>query len=147
MTTGARDFKGPLGGLLAANVFEIHREVLRLAEQLIGVDLQAGDAVAGVNEMNDFQQRFNRVNLNVTNHGGFASVDLGHDQAFYLRSTSLDRDRQSATHSSHPSVERKLADKQRVGDLLLVQPAVCAEDAERHGQVEAGAFLADVGRR
>src|ERR1019366_7787656 len=56
VTTSAGDFKGPLGGLLAANVFEIHREVLRLAEQLIGVDLQAGDAVAGVNEMNDFQQ-------------------------------------------------------------------------------------------
>src|ERR1019366_9252309 len=87
------------------------------------------------------------VDLNPTDHGSFASVDFGYDQAFHIRSTGLDRDGQSATDSAHASVERKLADKQRVGDLLLVQTAICAENAERHGQVKAGTFLANVGRR
>ena len=97
--------------------------------------------------MNHVEQRFDGVNLNAFDHGGFASVDFGHNQAFHFRPTSLDRDRQSATHSAHASVERKLAHKQRVGDLLFIQTAISAEDAERHGQVEAGTFFADVGRR
>src|ERR1019366_1076738 len=84
MTASAGDFEGALGGLLAANVFEIDREVLRLAEQLIGVDLQAGNAVAGIDEMNDVEQGLDGVNLNPTDHGSFASVDFGHDQAFHL---------------------------------------------------------------
>jgi len=56
VTAGARDFEGALGGLLPTNVFEIHMELLRLAEQLIGVDLQAGNAVAGIDVTNDFEQ-------------------------------------------------------------------------------------------
>ena len=46
-----------------------------------------------------------------------------------------------------PPSSDKFADKKRVGNLFLVQAAVGAQDAERHGQVEAGAFLADVGGR
>jgi hypothetical protein len=56
VTSGASNFEGALGGLLPANVFEIHMELLRLAKQLIGVDLQAGNAVAGIDVTNDFEQ-------------------------------------------------------------------------------------------
>jgi len=56
VTTGAGDFERSFGGLLAANVFEIDVELLCLIEQLTGIDLQAGDAVARVDQMNDFQQ-------------------------------------------------------------------------------------------
>jgi hypothetical protein len=54
--TGAGNFEGALGGLLAANVLEIRMELLLLAEQLIGVDLQAGNTVAGIDEMNHVEQ-------------------------------------------------------------------------------------------
>jgi hypothetical protein len=140
-------FEGALGGLLAANVFEIHMELLRLAQQLPGIDLHARDAVAGIDVMNHVEQRFDGVDLNALHHGGFASVDFGHDQPLHSwfdgpRSQSAKRPARRA-----PSVERKLAHKQRVGYLLLIQTAVSAQNAERHGQVEARTFLANVGRR
>ena len=40
VTARAGHFEGALGGLLAANIFEIRREMLRLRQQLIGVDLK-----------------------------------------------------------------------------------------------------------
>ena len=146
VAAGACDFEGALGGLLAANVFEIHMELLRLAEQLIGIDLQPINAVAGIDVMNDVKQRLDGIHFNAPDHGRFASVDLGHDHALHLRPTGLDRDRQRAAYSAQAAVERKLADKERVGDLLLIQTAVCSENAESHGQIKAGTLLTDVGR-
>src|SRR5208337_2257834 len=59
----------------------------------------------------------------------------------------FDRDRQSAADSAQAPVQRKLADKQRVRDLLLIEPAISAQNAQRHRQVETGPFFANVGRR
>ena len=45
------------------------------------------------------------------------------------------------------AVEAELADQEEVGDVLDVQRAVGAENADGDGQIEAGAFLLDVGGR
>ncbi len=147
VAAGAGDFEGSLRGLLPTNVFEIYMELLRLAEQLPGIDLHAGNAVAGIDVMNHFEQRFDGVDLDALDHGGLAGVDLGHNQPFHFCPTGFDRNRQSATHATQSSIERKFAHEQRVGDLLFIQAAVRAEDAERHRQVEAGPFFTDVGWR
>src|SRR5208337_5319650 len=90
VTAGTGDFERALGGLLAANVFEIHVELLRLTQQLVGVNPQAANAVAGIDVTNDLEQRLDGIDLNSLDHGSFASVDFGHDHAFHLRSAGLD---------------------------------------------------------
>ena len=134
-----------LGGLLAADVFEIHVELLRLAEQLAGVDLQPGNPVAGIDVMNHVEQRFDGIDLNSLDHGGFASVHFGYNQPLPRCDAPRSRSaKRRALRGTLPS-EGEFADKQRVGHLLLPQTAVGAEDAQRHGQVEAGPFFANVG--
>ena len=55
MATGAGNFERALGGVLAANVFEIDGIVLRLAEKRVTVNFQRQDAVAGVHEADDVE--------------------------------------------------------------------------------------------
>jgi hypothetical protein len=51
VATGAGDFDGALGGLLAADVFEVDQEILRFAQESVAVCLQRDDAIAGVHEV------------------------------------------------------------------------------------------------
>src|ERR1700692_2687566 len=111
MSAGARDFERALGGLLAANVFEIDMKLLRLIQELSGIDLQARDAIAGVDQMNDFQQSFDRIDFNIAHHGGLAGVDFGDDETPHFRPARLDRDRQGSSNPANPSVEREFADE------------------------------------
>ncbi len=46
VATGAGNFKGALGGLLAADVFKIHQELLRLVQQGFAIDLYRCDTIA-----------------------------------------------------------------------------------------------------
>ena len=65
-----------------------------------------------------------------------------------LLAAGLDGDRQACRElrgrRRRARVRRRRAQS---GISFLLQPAVGAEDAKRHGQIEAGAFLADVGGR
>jgi hypothetical protein len=40
VAAGGRNFKGALGGLLSAHIFEVDGEVLKLAEQFLRVDVE-----------------------------------------------------------------------------------------------------------
>src|SRR5271170_2588163 len=48
----ASHFESALRRLLPANIFEVHMKLLRLGQQLIGIDLHPRNAVPGVDVMN-----------------------------------------------------------------------------------------------
>ena len=106
MSAGTGDFERALGGLLAANVFEVDVEALRLAEQLSGIDLHARNAVAGIDVMNYIEQRLDGIDLNSFDHGRFPRIDFRHDHPFDLRAARFNRDRQCAPDSPQTPIER-----------------------------------------
>ena len=80
MAPGAGDFDGALGGLLAANVFEVDEEFLRFFQQRVAIGFQRDDAVAGVYEVDYVEERADGVDIDSADHGGFAGVSFGHDE-------------------------------------------------------------------
>src|SRR5712692_862640 len=54
--------------------------------------------------------------------------------------------RSRAAHRTYAAIERKLAEENEPVERLAKERALAAQDAERHGQIESRAFLADVGR-
>ena len=145
VASGAGDLDGALGGLLAANVFEIDEELLGFAQQRVAVGFDGDDAVAGVHEVNHVEQRAHGIDIQAGDHGGFLGVGFGNDHAGDFLSASFDGDGESATNAAHAAVERKFSDEKAVGHFFFGEAAVGSDDAKSHGQVESGAFFLDVG--
>src|SRR6185437_2726935 len=142
----AGDLEGALGGLLAANVFEIHRVLLGFLQDGIGVNGYRRDAVFAVNQANHVHERADRVHANAGYDRGLAGIYFRDDQMGNLLAAGGDGDRQGAANPTNAAVERQLAHENIVGNFFSGQSAVRADNAERHGQVEAGAFFLDIGR-
>jgi hypothetical protein len=83
-----------------ADFLEVHQEVLGLAQELVSVHLEASDTVAGIDEMNNVQQRFDWVYFEPIHYRGFTRVDLRDDHPSYLPIASLDSDGQCAANST-----------------------------------------------
>jgi hypothetical protein len=111
---------------------------------LVAVHLKASDAIARIDVVDDVQQGLNWVHFETGNHRGFARVDFRDDQTSYLSDARLKGNGQRTADSTKAAVEREFTDKKGVGNLLLIQAAVGAKDAERHGKIETGTFFADV---
>src|SRR5271154_149382 len=118
MAPGAGDFDGTLGGLLSANVLEVHQKFLVLAQQGVAIGLEGDDSVAGVHKVDHVQQRTHRVYIDSADHGGFAGVGFGDDEAGNLAAASLEGDGERSTNAANAAIERKLPDEQTVGDFL-----------------------------
>ena len=103
------------------------------------------DAIAGIDEVDHIEQRLDRIDIDAADHGRFSSVDFGDDHAVDLRPRASIAIGKRAANSANAAVERKFAHKEAVGNLFLVQAAVGADDAQRHGQVKSRTFLVDVG--
>src|SRR5262249_48175457 len=107
VASGTGDFHGTLSGLLAANVFEVDGIVLAVFKHRVAVHFDGSDAVAGVHEVNDVDQRADGVDVEAGDHGGFAGVDLGDNQAGQLLAAGFDSDRKSAANTANAAVERE----------------------------------------
>jgi hypothetical protein len=58
-----------------------------------------------------------------------------------------DRHRQHTRHGAHAAVQAQFAHQQKAAQVVGVQRAIRAQDADGDGQIEARAFLLQVGRR
>ena len=54
-----------------------------------------------------------------------------------LPSPRFDGDGQGAADAAHAAIQGKFTDEKAIGDVLLRQSAVGAQDPERHGQIES----------
>jgi hypothetical protein len=122
VATGAGDFQCALGGLLPANVFEIDRRLLGVAQQSITIHLQRGNAIAGVHEMNDVHERFHGIDIHPADHRGFPRVDLGHDQACKLFRAGFNRDGQSSANPRIPPSSDNSPTNTQSGSSFLFKP-------------------------
>jgi hypothetical protein len=63
------------------------------------------------------------------------------------RAARVQRRQQHAGRADHPPVERELADRDVIGDLLAIDHAHCREQRQRDRQVVVAAFLGQIGGR
>jgi hypothetical protein len=118
----ARDFDGALGSLPAANVFEVDEERLILAQQGIAIGFQGRAAVARVDEVDYIQQRADGIDVDSTDHGGFAVVGFRNDEAGNLTSASLEGDGQRAEDARTPPSSESSPTKRQSEMSSLVRP-------------------------
>src|ERR1700733_1633111 len=149
VTAGCGHFEGALGGMLAAHVGEIQRVMLQLTEHLFGFDMEGRDVNAaiacGVEQLAHFVQRFYRVDVHAFDYGGFAGVGFGHNQIFDAVFAGSNSYGEHSGDGAQGSVEAQLANQDELAEVAQLQGSVSAEDADGHGEIEAGAFLLDVG--
>jgi hypothetical protein len=149
VATGGGDFEGTLGGLLAADIGEVEGEVLEFIEDLGGFNFESGGvnaAVAGlVEKVADLEKRFNWIDVDALDDGGFAGVGFGDDEVFNAAFAGSNGDGEHAGDGTECTVEAKLADEEEVVEVAKLEGSIGAEDADGHGEVEAGALFFDVG--
>ena len=105
----------------------------------------AGENSSGrVSKRDHFGEVADAVDVDAFDHGGLGGVFGGNDQIGDALFARADRDGERAAHRADGAIEGKLADE----DVLIegLHGAHGAQDAHGHGQIEAGAFLAHVGR-
>jgi hypothetical protein len=56
MSSGAGDLDRPLRRLLAAYIFEVHEELLLLAQQRISIRFDRSDAIPGIHKVDYIEQ-------------------------------------------------------------------------------------------
>jgi hypothetical protein len=140
---GGGHFEGAFGHGLAAHVAEIGRRLGCLRMAVARGD--RGRKLLGAGEQGDhFGQIADAVHVDAFHHGRLGGVLGGNDQVGDALLARADGDGQRAAHGAYGAIERKLADE----DVLVqgLHRAHGAQDADGHGQIEAGAFLAHVGR-
>src|SRR4029079_9754773 len=94
------------------------------------------NAVPGIHEVNDVEERAHRIDLDPSDHCRFPRINLRHNELGYLARTSFDCNRQCATNSTDTAVEGQFADEYCIDNFFLVKPSVRAADAKGHRKIE-----------
>ena len=119
------------------------------ASRALAVDAQRlgedGAEVGGVEQLADFEQRVDRKDVDAFDDGGLGGVGGGDDEVRDAGGAGGDGDGQHPWTARSAAVEAEFADEEEVETSLMAQAAVRAEEADGDGQVEAGAFLLEVG--
>lgn len=144
--TGAGDFDGPLGTLLALDLGEVAPEVLTLGPQPLHVANQRVKAFLSKHEAHDLGQALAAKNRQALHHGGFPAVGLGHDHAPRPGLAGSQGQRQDARNGLEFPGKRKLPGHVQTGELALIDDFGPGQKAQGQGEIIARALLADIGR-
>src|SRR5690242_14050129 len=145
VAAGAGDFEGALCGLLAVNVAKIDAVLRSFAEGLMRVDFDRGEGFGGIDEIDGLWEGLDGENFDAFADGGIASVGFGDGDGFEAGFACGDDGGKSAANGANASVERQFAEEHHFVEGLAEEVSLTADQAESHGEVEAGAFFAEVG--
>lgn len=142
---GGAEGDGAFDGFLAADVGEI--EVGGELGGLVGVAVEfvgfEGELV--VEEGDGLGEGGNGVDLDALDDGGLAGVVGGEDDAFEVLLFGEQGEGEGAFDFSDAAVEGEFAGDEEVLVAVGLDEVGAAEDADGHGEVEAGGVLFDVG--
>ncbi len=141
---GGGNFQSPLGGGLAAHVAKVQR-CGRLRLMPVGSRRGRFEIVGPGDHGHDFRQAARAVHLDVLHHRRFGRILHGNNDAGDPVFTRANGHRERAANRTDGAIQREFANQQVLVELF--DHAHRAQDAERHRQIEARAFLAHVGRR
>jgi hypothetical protein len=141
-----RHFDRALNVALAFNVGEIDLVVLVAGEELAQVAPDRLELFFSPDELESLAQIPHSVDVDPRDHGGFLRVCLRHHDRALSAPPRFERYRQNALDRPDRAVERQLADKAQLGEQIFLDLLRGRDHAERDREIEARAFLLNVGR-
>lgn len=145
MTSSHRHFDRAFGVELSADIAKIFMSLMRLGCDGRNVVANGIDGSCTVDELDDFGQCADRVDRHTFNDGSFPRIAKRYEQVRNFAIPGQHGDGQDAFHRTELSVQRKFANHQIVGYILLRQQAVAAQNADSHRKVEGRAFFLHIG--
>jgi len=143
--TGRGHFQSALRHGLSADVAEVRRHRSFLRQRRCAIRLGGREVLRPREQRHYFRQVAHAIHAHAFHHRGLGRIFRRHNQVGDAHIARADRYRQRPAHRANRAVERQFPDQH-----VLVQAlhrAHRAQDPQRHRQVEAGPFLAHVGRR
>ena len=101
----------------------------------------------GVQQLARLRQRLHRIDIQPLHHRGLRRIRRRHNQVCDAALLCRHRNRQHARHTAHAAIQPQLAHSQELAQIAVLQRAIRAQNADGDRQIEAGAFLLQVGRR
>ena len=145
MTTGAGGFEGALGGLLSVNVTKVDSVLRGFGKQLLGVDVNRLEGFRRIHQVDGLGKRFEGEDVDALDDRGFAGVSFGDGERFDANFAGGESGGESAANGAYAAVKGKLAEKHALIEHFAEEVAHAADQAETHGEIEGGAFFANVG--
>ena len=147
MAAGAGHFQRALRGKLAANVAQVHGILAGFGEHLRRVHGDGLERFRRIDQVHGLRQRFHAEDANAFDHCSFARIGFRHYDILDAAVTCRESRGQRAAHRTHAAIEREFAEKHVRIENFAEEASLAAGESQRHGQIECGAFLADVGGR
>src|SRR5271156_6208707 len=141
---GTGDFEGALGGKLAAHVAQIHGILAGFGEHLRRIH---GDGLEGfrrVDQVHGLRQRLHAEDFDAFDHGRFPRVGFRHDYILDAAFARCESRGKRAAHGTHSAIERKFAEEYVRIENFAEETSLATGEAQRHGQIERGAFFTDI---
>src|SRR6266545_99394 len=147
VAAGRRDLEGALGPEMAPHICEIETVGIQVRIPGGGPVPVGGDLALAVQVLEGIVERTERDHGDSPDHRGLLGIARGHEETLHSAAPAVERDGEHATNGLYPSVEGELAQGDRIVGPSRLEYAGGGENAQRHGQVEGRADLADFGGR
>src|SRR6202012_2902902 len=145
------DLKRAFRNVLAADVAKVWHVLDRFFEQGARLNVERFGfhraVCGGVEELANFNQRADRIDIHSFDDCCFARVRRRHDEVADAGVFGGDGDGKHALDGAEDAVEAELADEDEVADVADGEAAVGAEDADGYGEIEARTLFLEVGGR
>jgi site-specific DNA recombinase len=145
VTARRGDLQRALGPRMAPHVGEIEIVGLRIRVPVVGIVTVRRDVALAVQVLEGIVKGGDRDDGDAADDGGLGRVARRNEKPRDAAAPAVERHRQHAADRPDMSVERELAEGDRVLDETRLDDPRGREDAERHRQVEGRAFLAELG--
>ena len=145
VAAGAGNFEGALGGHLAAYVAKIGGVLAGFGKHVGSVHVHGLEGLGGIEQVDGLGERLDGEHAGTLDHGGLAGVGFGDDEVLDAAFAGGQGSRKGSPDGTDTTIEGELAEKDVGVQHLAEEGALAAQEAEGHGKVKRGAFLAYVG--
>ena len=147
VAAGTRHLECTLGGLLAVHVAHVHGILRGLIEQLVGVNMHGMEGFGRIDQIYGLRQGFQGKYVDAVDDGRFLGIVFGNSHRFHAIGPGGNGGGKRSAHGTHGAIEGEFAEEHHAIDQLAEELSLAADQAERHGQIECGTFLAQIGGR
>jgi len=141
------NLEGALGPEMTPHICEIEGIRIQVSIPAGGPGPVRGDLALAVQVLEGVVERTERDHGDAPDHCGLLGISRGDEETPHSAAPTMQRDGEHATNGLDPSVERELAQGHRIVNPSRLEYAGGGENAQRHGQIEGRAHLADLGGR
>lgn len=128
-------------------IAQVHGILRGFAEHELRVDVYPLKGLWGIHQIHGLRQGLQCEHVDSIDHCGFPRFVFGHRHGLQPLIASRDGGGKRAAHRTDATIERQFAQKHHLVENFAKELPLTTHHAQSHGQVAAGAFLAEIGGR